>query len=66
MYCTISTKPIENATCTLELIGEHPEKQNSHTYIESISGEECWLCEYGTQMGIGGAEKLYLMLTLDN
>ena len=66
MYCTISTKPIEDATCTLDLIGEHPEKANSHDYIEPISGEKCWLCEYGTQMGIGGATKLWLKLTLEN
>ena len=66
MFCTISTKPIPDATCILDLIGEHPDKQNSHDYMESISGEKCWLCEYGTQMGLGGAEHLYLKLTLTN
>lgn len=66
MYCTISTQPIEDATCILELTGEHPEKQNSHDYWEPISQQDCWLCEYGTQMGLGGAEKLYIKLTLTN
>ena len=66
MYCTISTKPIDGATCIMDLLGEHPDKQNSHDYLEPISGEKCWLCEYGTQMGLGGAKKLYLKLTLTN
>tara|TARA_R110002012_G_C11490218_1_gene596092 strand:+ start:307 stop:747 length:441 start_codon:yes stop_codon:yes gene_type:complete len=65
MWCTISTEPIENATCILELIGEHPDKDNSHDYFEPISGEKCWLCEFGTQLGLGGADKLYLYLTLE-
>ena len=42
------------------------ESMNSHDYFEPISGENCWLCEYGTQMGLGGANKLYLKLTLTN
>ena len=66
MYCTISTEPIEDATCILELLGEHPDKDNSHNYFEPISGENCWLCEFGTQLGLGGAQKLYLKLTLTN
>ena len=68
MYCTISTKPLEGTepTCTLYLLGEHPEKQNSHNYYEPESEEQCWLCEYGTLMGLGGAEKLYIKLTLTN
>ena len=66
MFCTISTQPMSEPTCTLDLIGEHPDKDNSHNYFEPISGEECWLCEYGTQMGLGGAPKLYLKLTLTN
>ena len=67
MFCTISTKPFEGIapTATLELIGEHPEKQNSHDYWEPISQQTCWLCEYGTQMGLGGAPKLYLLLSLE-
>ena len=66
MYCTISTKPIEDATCIMYLLGEHPEMANSHNYIEPESGFICWLCEYGTQMGIGGASKLWMKMTLEN
>ena len=66
MYCTISTKPIEDATCIMYLLGEHPEMANSHNYIEPESGFICWLCEYGTQMGIGGAKKLWMKMTLEN
>ena len=69
MFCTISTQklPIEaEPTCTLYLMGEHPEKQLSHNYYEPESEEICWLCEYGTQMGLGGAKELYLYLTLTN
>ena len=65
MWCTISTEPLPNTTCILELIGEHPDKDNSHNYIEPYSGETCWLCEFGTQLGLGGAKKLYLYLTLE-
>lgn len=66
MFLTMSTQPIPDATCTWELIGEHPTKQMSHDYWESISQTHCWLCEYGTQLGLGGAEKIYLKITLTN
>ena len=65
MWMTISTEPLPNTTCTWELIGENPEKDCSHDYMEPISGEQCWLCEFGTQLGLGGAEKLYIYLTLE-
>ena len=65
MWMTISTEPIENATCIMHLLGEHPEMDNSHNYIEPESGFICWLCEFGTQLGLGGASKLYIYLTLE-
>ena len=46
MFCTISTKPIEGATCILELQVEHPDKDNSHNYSAPISGVAWWVCEY--------------------
>lgn len=66
MYLTMSTELIEDATCIWELIGEHPEKEMSHDYWEPQSQKKCWLCFYGTQLGLGGAEKIYLKMTLSN
>ena len=66
MYMTISTKQIYIPTTTWKLKGEDLDRPDSHYYIDRATGMRCWLCSYGTDLGLGGAKKLYLKITLTN
>ena len=67
MFMTITTqKGLFAPTATWKLKGEDPLMDDSHWYIDMTTGIKCWLCAYGTDLGLGGAKKLYLKLTLTN
>ena len=66
MYMTISTQKTFHPTTWWKLKGEDPDRPDSHWYIDRTNGMRCWLCAYGTDLGLGGAKQLYLKLTLTN
>lgn len=67
MYATFSTKALDTEPTTiLQLMGEDPDCPDAHIYWDPIAEHTAWLCPYGTDMGLGGAEQLYLKLTLTN
>ena len=67
MYMTITRKEgLFIPTAWWKLAGEDPDRPDSHWYIDRTTGMRCWLCAYGTDLGLGGAKKLFLKLTLTN